>query len=102
MGRVITKRFQTCDFCHKEYELSSERNARDILDFIELPGYAHHEDSNEWEKVLVGGSICSECEERLRQTLEPYLSLELRDLVVNVNGTTQGHSQIEWKEEKPE
>lgn len=94
MGRVITKRFQTCDFCKKECELTGvDRNGQPVtLNTIELPGYSRGDGSMNVPTVI-SGSICDSCMERLRKILKPHIRLEIIDY---------GGGIIEWKEEEPE
>ena len=63
MAERITKYYQKCDFCHKEFEVSSGG-----LDSITLPGRYVDTDvcqTKQWIKA----DICSECKERLREHL---------------------------------
>lgn len=94
MGKVVKKLYQTCDFCKKEYELTGiDRNGQPAtLNTIDLPGYSRGDGSMN-VLVVISGSICGSCMERLRKILKPHIRLEMFDY---------GGGTIEWKEEKPE
>lgn len=94
MGKVVKKLYQTCDFCKKEYELTGvDRNGQPVtLNTIDLPGYSRGDGSMN-VPVVISGSICGSCMERLRKILKPHIRLEMFDY---------GGGTIEWKEEKQE
>lgn len=94
MGKVVKKLYQTCDFCKKEYELTGvDRNGQPVtLNTIDLPGYSRGDGSMN-VPVVISGSICGSCMERLRKILKPHIRLEMFDY---------GRGTIEWKEEKQE
>ena len=63
MAKRITKYYQECDFCHKEFEVSSGS-----LDSITLPG--RYVDTDGYQlKQWIKADICPECKERLREHL---------------------------------
>ena len=63
MAKKITKYYQKCDFCHKEFEISS-----DGLDSITLPG--RYVDTDGYQHAQwIKADICHECIERLREHL---------------------------------
>ena len=63
MAERITKYYQKCDFCHKEFEISSGG-----LDSITLPG--RYVDTDGYQcKQWIKADICPECKERLREHL---------------------------------
>ena len=57
MAKQKARYFQTCDFCHKEYETYEKGMFR-----IKLPGYYIGE-LGEKIRTIVSGDICSECKE---------------------------------------
>ena len=63
MAERITKYYQKCDFCHKEFDVSSGG-----LDSITLPG--RYVDTDGYQlKQWIKADICPECKERLREHL---------------------------------
>ena len=61
MAERTTKYYQKCDFCHKEFEVSSGG-----LDSITLPGRYVDTDGCQC-KQWIKADICPECKERLRE-----------------------------------
>ena len=55
MAERITKYYQKCDFCHKEFEVSSGS-----LDSITLPGRYVNTDGCQ-RKQWIKADICPEC-----------------------------------------
>ena len=94
MSNITKKFYQRCDFCKKEYELTGvDRNGQPVtLNTIDLPGYSRGDGSMN-VPVVISGSICGSCMERLRKILKPHIRLEMFDY---------GGGTIEWKEEKQE
>ena len=70
MAKQKTRYFQTCDFCHQEHETDEKGMFR-----IKLPGYYIGE-LGEKSRTIVSGDICSECMDRLRESLDKFISLE--------------------------
>lgn len=70
MAKPKVRYFQTCDFCHKEYETDEKG-----LFSIKLPGYYIGELGSK-KRTIVSGVICSECVDRLRNSLDKFISLE--------------------------
>ena len=69
MAKPRARYFQTCDFCHKEYE-TDEKGMCSII----LPGY-HIGELGSKSRTIVSGVICSECMDRLRDSLDKFISL---------------------------
>lgn len=69
MAKPKVRYFQTCDFCHKEYETDVEG-----MFVIKLPGYYIGE-RGEKSRTIVSGTICSECMDRLRSLLDKFIKL---------------------------
>lgn len=70
MGKPTARYFQKCDFCHKEFETDAIG-----MPSIELPGYYIGE-RGEKSGTIVSGTICSECMERLRDSLREFIDLK--------------------------
>ena len=70
MAKQKTRYFQKCDFCNQEYETDEKGMFR-----IKLPGYYIGE-LGEKSRTIVSGDICSECMDRLRESLDKFISLE--------------------------
>ena len=70
MAKPKARYFQACDFCHKEYETDEKG-----MCIIKLPGYYIGE-LGEKSRTIVSGVICSECMDRLRDSLDKFISLE--------------------------
>lgn len=84
MSTVIVKYYQKCDFCNNDIELESGENR---LRSISLPGFVHNKYS-ENSKTWIKADICKCCEEKLRNTLNSFLSIK-----ENANGQID----IKWK-----
>ena len=85
MAERITKYYQKCDFCHKEFEISSGG-----LDSITLPGRYVDTDGSQ-PKQWIKADICPECKERLRE----YLAT-----AVDIREIAYGGTNIRWLNEK--
>lgn len=70
MAQPKVRYFQTCDFCHQEYETDEKG-----MFSIKLPGYYIGERGSK-SRTIVSGVICSECMDRLRNSLDKFISLE--------------------------
>ncbi len=78
MAKPKVRYFQKCDFCHKELETDSEG-----MPSIELPGYYIAESGNKIRSA-VSGTICSECIDRLRDSLREFIDLKEVEYIGNV------------------
>ena len=70
MAQPKVRYFQTCDFCHQEYETDEKGMCS-----IKLPGHDIGELGAK-RRTIVSGVICSECMDRLRDSLYKFISLE--------------------------
>lgn len=77
MAKPKARYFQTCDFCHKEYETDVEGMFN-----IKLPGYYIGE-RGEKSRTIVSGAICSECMDKLRSSLDEFIKLHEVEYVGN-------------------
>ena len=85
MAERTTKYYQKCDFCHKEFEVSSGG-----LDSIILPG--RYVDTDGYQtKQWIKADICPECKERLREYLAKAVDIR-EDAYYGTN--------IHWFDEK--
>ena len=85
MAERTTKYFQKCDFCHKEFEVSSGG-----LDSITLPG--RYVDTDGYQrKQWIKADICPECKERLREHLAT---------AVDIKEVAYGGTIIRWLGDK--
>ena len=84
MAERITKYYQKCDFCHKEFEVSSGG-----LDSITLPGRYVDTDGCQ-TKQWIKADICSECKERLLAK------------AVDIKEVAYGGTSIHWLDDKGE
>ena len=70
MAEPKVRYFQKCDFCNQEYETDEKG-----MFSIKLPGYYIGELGAK-SRTIVSGVICSECMDRLRDSLDKFISLE--------------------------
>ena len=87
MAERTTKYYQKCDFCHKEFEVSSGG-----LDSITLPGRYVYTDRCQ-RKQWIKADICPECKERLREYLAKAVDIR-EDAYYGTN--------IRWLDERGE
>ena len=87
MAERITKYYQECDFCHKEFEIISGG-----LDSITLPGRYVDTDGCQ-RKQWITADICPECKERLREHLAK---------AVDIKEIAYGGTSIHWLDDKGE
>lgn len=87
MAERTTKYYQMCDFCHKEFEVSSSG-----LDSITLPGRYVDTDGCQC-KQWIKADICYECKERLRE----YLAK-----AVDIEEVAYGGTSIRWLDDEGE
>ena len=87
MAERTTKYYQKCDFCHKEFEVSSGG-----LDSITLPGRYVDTDGCQC-KQWIKADICPECKERLREYLAKAVDIR-EDAYYGTN--------IHWLDDKGE
>ena len=85
MAERITKYYQECDFCHKEFEVSSGG-----LDSITLPGRYVDTDGCQL-KQWIKADICPEFKERMR---------ELFAKAGDNKEVAYGGTSIHWLDEK--
>ena len=85
MAERITKYYQECDFCHKEFEIISGG-----LDSITLPGRYVDTDGCQ-RKQWITADICPECKERLRE----YLAK-----AVDIKEVAYGGTSIHWLDDE--
>ena len=83
MAERITKYYQKCDFCHKEYLVPESGLMR-----IVLPGYDIGEYGAKHESII-GASICNDCLDRIRKILAEK---------VDIKDIAYGGVCIHWKE----
>ena len=87
MAERTTKYFQQCDFCHKEFEVSSGG-----LDSITLPG--RYVDTDGYQrKQWIEADICPECKEKLREHLAK---------AVDIKEIAYGGTSIHWLDDEGE
>lgn len=87
MAKPTARYFQKCDFCHKEFETNAKG-----MPSIELPGY-YIENGGGKIHSIVSGTMCSECTERLRDSLREFIDLKEVEYIGNV---------FSWNERKDE
>lgn len=85
MSEVTTKYYQKCDFCHKEYEVTSGG-----MQNIDLPGY-YIEDYGSKSPSFVTGTICPDCMQKLREKLGEFVKL---------NDAAYGGNDFGWIEKE--
>ena len=78
MVKPQVRYFQTCDFCHKEYETDEKGMFN-----IKLPGI-HIGERGEKSRTIVSGAICSECMDRLMDSLKEFIDLKEGEYIGNV------------------
>lgn len=78
MAKPKVRYFQTCDFCHKEYETDEKGMFN-----IKLPG-DYIGERGEKSRTIVSGAICSECMEKLKDSLGKFIDLKEVEYIGNV------------------
>lgn len=91
MVKPKVRYFQTCDFCHKEYETDEKGMFN-----IKLPGI-HIGERGEKSRTIVSGAICSECMDRLMDSLKEFIDLKEGEYIGNVfSWSKKKEDMAEW------
>lgn len=91
MAKPKVRYFQTCDFCHKEYETDEKGMFN-----IKLPGI-HIGERGEKSRTIVSGAICSECMDRLMDSLKEFIDLKEGEYIGNVfSWSKRKEDMAEW------